>query len=88
MQDSEILKQIIHFWSHDIPFNNLLGINITKFDCEESEIRFLWKKELVGNPVKGILHGGVTATALDFVGGIVVAANMIFRYRMCIGFPF
>ena len=62
-----------------MPFNQLLGLNITKFDPQESEVKFDWQPQLVGNPVHNILHGGVTASALDLVGGVVAAANVIYQ---------
>ncbi|MBL4910313.1 MAG: thioesterase family protein [Alteromonadaceae bacterium] len=71
-----ILNQVSEMWSQ-VPFNNLLGIYITKFDHQEAEIRFKWQDKLIGNHVQKILHGGVTATALDFAGGVVAAANII-----------
>lgn len=76
MNKAVILKQVSEMWSQ-VPFNNLLGIYITKFDHKEAEIRFKWQDKLVGNHVQNILHGGVTATALDFAGGVVAAANII-----------
>jgi len=77
LEQEQIIEKLIHFWTHNIPFNKLLGLTISKFDCKTSEIRFAWQQQLVGNPLQKILHGGVTATALDFAGGVVVAANMI-----------
>jgi len=77
LEQEKIIKKLIHFWTHNIPFNKLLGLTISKFDCKTSEIRFAWQQQLVGNSLQKILHGGVTATALDFAGGVVVAANMI-----------
>ncbi len=78
MTKVEMLQQITAMWNQ-VPFNNLLGIYITKFDHQEAEIRFNWQDKLVGNHVQNILHGGVTATALDFAGGVVAAANIIER---------
>jgi len=77
MNKADLLAQITHFLDEQIPFNKLLGLKITQFNSEESEIRFLWQDQLVGNPVLNILHGGVTASALDFAGGVVAAANII-----------
>lgn len=77
MVRASVLQQMQTFWNNDMPFNQLLGLNITKFDHQKSEVRFLWQDKLVGNPMQKILHGGVTATALDLVGGVVAAANII-----------
>lgn len=80
MDKAEIIKQVSKTWAN-VPFNNLLGIYITKFDHKGSEVRFKWQDKLVGNHVQNILHGGVTATALDFAGGVVAAAGIISRLQ-------
>jgi len=77
MEQSIIFQQIADFWTNDMPFNQLLGLKITHFNCQESEIRFKWQDKLIGNPIQKILHGGVTASALDLAGGVVAAANII-----------
>lgn len=77
MQQQQIFQQMAHFWNTGMPFNQLLGLNIVRFDTQEAEIRFNWQDKLIGNPVQKILHGGVTASALDLAGGVVAAANII-----------
>lgn len=37
------------------------------------------RPELVGNPVRQILHGGVISAALDVVGGLAIALASITR---------
>ncbi|NQY33958.1 MAG: thioesterase family protein [Alteromonadaceae bacterium] len=77
MKNKDLYQQIATFWNDSMPFNQLLGLTITQFNSEQSEIRFKWQDKLVGNPLQKILHGGVTASALDLAGGIVAAANII-----------
>ncbi|WP_440875123.1 thioesterase family protein [Thalassotalea sp. PLHSN55] len=77
MNKKEIYQQLANFWNNDMPFNQLVGFNITRFDNEHSEVRFQWQDKLIGNPMQKILHGGVTAAALDLVGGVVAAGNII-----------
>lgn len=77
MEKTQVLEQVTQLWNAHIPFNQLLGFNIIKMDPQESEIQFQWKNELMGNPVQKILHGGVIASVLDMVGGVVAAANII-----------
>ena len=77
MNRDAVFQQIKNFWNNKMPFNQLLGLTITQFDHEKSEVRFVWQDQLVGNPMQKILHGGVTAAALDLVGGVVAAANII-----------
>ncbi len=77
MEKELIYRQIATLWTENMPFNQLLGLKITRFNSEQSEIRFAWQDKLIGNPLQKILHGGVTASALDLAGGVVAAANII-----------
>ena len=77
MNREDIYQQIAAFWNQNMPFNQLLGLNITRFNAQHSEVRFVWQDTLIGNPIQKILHGGVTASALDLAGGAVAAANII-----------
>jgi len=77
MNQEEIYHHLADFWNNNMPFNQLLGLKITQFNAEEAEIRFAWQDKLIGNPTQKILHGGVTASALDLAGGTVAAANII-----------
>ena len=62
-----------------MPFNRLLGLKVTGFSAEQAEVRFAFKAELVGNPVQQILHGGVIASVLDTVGGIMAISSALKR---------
>tara|TARA_Y100000590_G_scaffold315332_1_gene356618 strand:- start:183 stop:650 length:468 start_codon:yes stop_codon:yes gene_type:complete len=64
-----------------IPFHNLLRINIKKFSFESAKIIISWNEKLVGNIVQGSLHGGVTATLLDSIGGLVAIGNFLAREK-------
>ncbi|MBU2883178.1 thioesterase family protein [Psychrosphaera sp. B3R10] len=55
----------------NLNFNKNLGLKITVCEANKAEIRFVWDDKLMGNPMQKILHGGVTASALDTVGGIL-----------------
>lgn len=77
MNKEAMFQQLSDYWNNNMPFNQLLGLKITKFNAQQSEVRFAWQDTLIGNPVKKILHGGVTASALDLAGGTVAAANII-----------
>ncbi len=77
MNKEDMFKQLSEHWNNNMPFNQLLGLKITKFDPKQSEVRFVWQDTLIGNPTQKILHGGVTASALDLAGGTVAAANIV-----------
>lgn len=53
------------------PFVKLIGMELFEADNDHVKARFAMKPELIGNVFKQILHGGVIATALDMVGGMM-----------------
>nr|NJM01416.1 hypothetical protein [Desulfobacula sp.] len=67
-----VLEQIKAYYLEMLPFNKVLGIGIDLLDYETGDAvtSFNMKKDLVGNPVAGILHGGVTASVIDLTGGL------------------
>jgi uncharacterized protein (TIGR00369 family) len=77
MDKQEIYQKVAELWNNNMPFNQLLGFNISRFDDKRAEVSFEWDDKLIGNPMQKILHGGVTASALDLAGGVVAAANII-----------
>lgn len=62
---------------HNMPFNQLLGIELVHYDAQRVELKLAMQKKLLGNPIQSILHGGVTASILDVAGGMIVAACAI-----------
>ncbi|WP_336407856.1 thioesterase family protein [Gallaecimonas kandeliae] len=72
----EILAFIGDLFTAQMPFNQVLGLKVTRYEADAVEVRFAMKKELLGNPVQRILHGGVTASVLDVVGGMAAIASV------------
>lgn len=69
--DSDTLSdEIVGFFQNSMPFGQLVGLDIKRLETGKVEIRVPWKDQLMGNPFHKILHGGVTATMLDTVGGL------------------
>ena len=62
-----------------IPFNRVLGLRINSLDYKAPRLRFDMRPELVGNPVRQILHGGVISATLDVVGGLAIALASMTR---------
>ena len=77
MKQEDSFRQIAEYWNQAMPFNKLLGLEITQFSASESAVSVAWDDKLIGNPQQKILHGGVTASALDLAGGVVAAANIL-----------
>jgi uncharacterized protein (TIGR00369 family) len=68
-----IEAQIGRAFEQIIPFNRVLGLKIDSLDPKAPRLRFDMRPELVGNPVRQILHGGVISATLDVVGGLAIA---------------
>lgn|SRR3990167_465812 len=64
----------------DIPFNQMLGLHLDHLEKDHVTMSFDMKKELIGNFLQGILHGGVISSVLDMAGGMVVMASIIDQY--------
>ena len=70
----ELLREITE---ERIPFNKLLGMQIDSLDLDTIGIRFDMKPQLVGNFMRGNLHGGVISSVLDVTGGMVAWVGII-----------
>lgn len=64
----------------EIPFNRMLGLQLEKLDSEQTIMSFSMKKELIGNFLHGILHGGVISSVLDMAGGMAAMADAIGKH--------
>lgn len=71
------LSGIANLFAEKMPFNKLIGMQVTHYDFEKVELRIKMDDKLIGNPFHNILHGGVTASLLDVAGGMIVAASCI-----------
>ncbi len=79
-RDAETLEaQIGRTFEQMIPFNRVLGLKLDSLDPKAPRLRFDMRPELVGNPVRQILHGGVISAALDVVGGLAIALASLAR---------
>jgi len=61
-------------WRKHVPFNNLLGLDITNWQPDFVRARLPFREQLSAHD--GVFHGGVLATAIDTIGmGAVVAGH-------------
>lgn len=70
-EKGQLLLDRLKLTFDNTPFVRLIGMTLVHASNEEVRARFDMKPELVGNVHKQILHGGVIATALDMVGGMM-----------------
>jgi len=73
---ASLKSAVKHAFEQMIPFNRVLGLSVDSLDAKAPRLRFDMRPELVGNPVRQILHGGVISATLDVVGGLAIALAM------------
>ncbi len=72
-----LLEEMASQFISVIPFATNLGMQLKEITPNTASITLPMQKEFIGNPFQGTLHGGVIATLLDHVGGMVTLANML-----------
>jgi len=89
MNRHEKEKRLRKMFEESVPFNKVIGLKVASFDPRAPKLRFDMKPELIGNPTRGILHGGVISAALDVMAGFSIHAAMLERDRAAHseGFP-
>ena len=75
-----LLKEVIE---ERIPFNRVLGLSVESFEMDQIQIRIGMRPELVGNFLRGNLHGGVISSILDVVGGMVAWLGVMKKMKDC-----
>ncbi len=60
-----------------IPFNRVLGLEIAAMNPDQVCVRLDMQEKLIGNFIKGSLHGGVVASVMDLTGGIVAGIGLV-----------
>ena len=73
MQSHETIESKIHrLFETTVPFNRVLGLKVHSTDPAAPQLRFDMRPELIGNPRRQILHGGVISAALDVAAGFAI----------------
>ena len=67
---AEWLERIRDIFDNKIPFNRVLGLKVHSLNMERPKIRFAMHDALVGNYIRGSLHGGVISAVIDVTGGL------------------
>ncbi len=62
-----------------VPFNRVLGIAVRELEPDRVVVAFSMQPELLGNFLRGSLHGGVISSALDVAGGLAAFMKMLER---------
>jgi uncharacterized protein (TIGR00369 family) len=67
--DLSVLRQVTE---ELIPFNRFLGIRVVRIEPGHVEMEIPWRDELIGDPMKPAVHGGVISALADAAGGMAV----------------
>lgn len=73
------LDEVARLFAYRLPFNRELGLEIDFNNNGEAVLSFEMQAKLVGNFVRGNLHGGVISTVLDAIGGFVIFNELLHR---------
>jgi uncharacterized protein (TIGR00369 family) len=63
---------LIDFFEEAIPFNKMLGLKVVELTDTRATIRVPFSEQLIGDPFRPALHGGVTSALADTAGGLAV----------------
>ena len=69
----DALKQ---FMETGIPFNRVLGIQLVLLEKGHARLQIPFRDELVGDPFRPALHGGVLSALADTAGGAAVWSSV------------
>jgi uncharacterized protein (TIGR00369 family) len=59
-----------------VPHAAWLGIKVVEIGPGRATMRLPWREELVGDPVRGVVFGGVITTLLDQASGVAVQCTL------------
>lgn len=60
---------LVALMTQGIPFNRLMGVEVTILELGLARLEIPFRDELVGDPSRPALHGGVLSTLIDTAGG-------------------
>ncbi len=76
-----LLAAIHEVFAEKIPFNKVLGLDVVSLEGESPVLRFSMRPELVGNFMRGNLHGGVISSVIDVCGGLTAFLGLQRKLR-------
>jgi uncharacterized protein (TIGR00369 family) len=70
------LALVREFMEETVPFNRFLGIRVGSIEPGHARLELPFRPELIGDPMRPALHGGVISALLDTCGGAAVWSNV------------
>ena len=71
--DLAVLRHVIEEY---IPFNKFLGVRASSLSRGRVELEIPYREELIGDPAKPALHGGVMSMLADVAGGMAIWSTL------------
>src|SRR5262245_36780910 len=65
-------QKLRRLFEENVAFNRVLGLKIESLDPAAPKLRFDMRPDLIGNPSRQILHGGVISAVLDVAAGFAI----------------
>jgi uncharacterized protein (TIGR00369 family) len=62
----------VHLFMDAVPFNRFLGFTIEELDAGFAKMSVKFREELIGDPFRRALHGGLLSALIDTCGGAAV----------------
>lgn len=72
LSDPTMEQKLRRLFEESVAFNRVLGLKIESLDPTAPKLRFDMRPELIGNPSRQILHGGVISAVLDVAAGFAI----------------
>jgi uncharacterized protein (TIGR00369 family) len=69
-REQELFETVSQIFNERIPFNKALGLEVASLHYDQVAIRLEMREELIGNFLRGTLHGGVISSVIDVTGGL------------------
>ena len=77
--EPDYLNGVRDVFTKQIPFNQVIGMELEYLAGDEARVRIDMREELIGNFMQATLHGGVISTVLDACGGLIAFANELLK---------
>ena len=77
----KLIKKSDQIFIEKTPFNKHVGMKVDGYGDEPLKLKIDFREELVGNYARNMLHGGVSMSVLDAVGGMQVFRAVIKRLQ-------
>ena len=74
--DPDWRRLITDIFENRLPFNRVLGIKVLALENNMPHLGFKMRDDLVGNYMRGSLHGGVISAVIDVTGGLAAFLSL------------